>query len=276
MSALKREPEVTAKARFRSSVSSRSGPPGSQDLAARAPGPQPTRIEAIKSPVDEAIKATSSGFALPSGALGLMLVGMALNPSLAQAQFGPHYHACAFVMGSDEERDVVDPFVIDGVNRGIRTMYIVDPQKRDETDARLRASAPADDLLDVTTWHQAHLKGGSFDQDRMIKLLEDLLRDHAATGRAPMRLVGQMAWMFTNPPGIEQLVEYEATVNAVLQRGRTPTVCVYDARRLSGAILMDLLRAHPLAIMSGVLHENPFYTPADEMLRELRRRRAMS
>jgi hypothetical protein len=43
-------------------------------------------------------------------------------------------------------------------------------------------------------------------------------------------------------------------------------------RRLSGALLMDLLRAHPLTVMNGVLHENPFYTPPETMLRELRER----
>jgi hypothetical protein len=45
---------------------------------------------------------------------------------------------------------------------------------------------------------------------------------------------------------------------------------------LSGAVMMDLLRAHPLAVMNGALHENPFYTPADQMLRDLRRRRTTS
>lgn len=103
--------------------------------------------------------------------------------------------------------------------------------------------------------------------------LEDLIRDHAATGQPPMRLVGQMEWIFAKPPGIEQLVEYEASVNEVLNRGKTPTVCVYDVRKLSGALLMDLLRAHPLTVMNGVLHENPFYTPAEEMLRDIQRRR---
>jgi hypothetical protein len=67
-------------------------------------------------------------------------------------------------------------------------------------------------------------------------------------------------------------VAYEASVNEVLSRGKTPTVCVYDVRRLSGSMMMDLLRAHPLAIVNGVLHENPFYTRPDEMLRDIRRR----
>lgn len=198
---------------------------------------------------------------------------MSLAQSLAKAQYKNHFHACAFVMGPDEERAVIDPFLVEGMSRGEKAVYIVDPDKRDEHDARLRASAPTNDLLDVTTWHEAHLKGGSFDQDRMMKALEELIRDHAATGKPPMRLVGQMGWVFSKPPGIEQLVAYEASVNEVLNRGKTPTICVYDVRRLSGSMMMDLLRAHPLTVMNGVLHENPFYTPAEEMLRELRDRR---
>jgi hypothetical protein len=41
-------------------------------------------------------------------------------------------------------------------------------------------------------------------------------------------------------------------------------------------MVMDLLRAHPLTVMNGVLHENPFYTPAEELLRELHERQSPS
>jgi len=91
-----------------------------------------------------------------------------------------------------------------------------------------------------------------------------------------MCLVGQMEWIFSAPPGIEQLVSYEASVNEVLTRGKTPTVCVYDMSRMSGSLVMDLLRAHPLTVVNGVLHENPFYTPPELMLAELRQRSATS
>jgi hypothetical protein len=201
---------------------------------------------------------------------------MSLAQSLAHAQMHQHFHACAFVMGPLEEQAIIDPFFLEGMKRGEKAVYIVDPDRREEHEARLRSSAPSCDLLEVTTWNEAHLKGGGFDQDRMMASLEDLIRTHAATGKPPMRLVGQMGWVFSNPPGIEQLVAYEATVNDVLNRGKTPTVCVYDVRRLSGSMMMDLLRAHPLTVMNGVLHENPFYTPAKEMLQEIQRRRALS
>ena len=197
-------------------------------------------------------------------------------PLSSLAQSREHFHACAFVSSPAEERDVIDPFFVDGMRRGEKAVYIVDPAHRDAHHARLAGSAPSAELLEVTTWNEAHLKGGRFDQDRMMASLDEMIRDHAGTGRPPMRLVGQMGWVFSNPPGIEQLVAYEASVNEVLNRGRTPTVCVFDVRRLSGSMMMDLLRAHPLTVMNGVLHENPFYTPAGEMLREIQRRRAPS
>jgi hypothetical protein len=196
--------------------------------------------------------------------------------TLSGASFREHFHACAFVTGEAEERAVIDPFLIEGMRRGEKAVYIVDPEQRAAHAARLSSENASSDLLDVKTWHDAHLKGGSFDQDRMIAALDELIRDHAATGRPPMRLVGQMDWVFSAPPGIEQLVAYEATVNEVLNRGKTPTVCVYDVRRLNGAVMMDLLRAHPLTVINGVLHENPFYTPATEMLRQIHERRPLS
>src|SRR4051812_43437895 len=101
------------------------------------------------------------------------------SSALAHAQFRQHYHACAFVLGPVEERAVIDPFLVEGMNRGEKAFYIVDPEGRDEHEARLGCSMPGPDLLEVTTWNEAHLKGGSFNQDRMMAAIEDLLRDHA-------------------------------------------------------------------------------------------------
>ncbi len=35
---------------------------------------------------------------------------------------------------------------------------------------------------------------------------------------------------------------------------------------------MDILRTHPMVIIGGVLKDNPFFVPPDDMLRELRER----
>ena len=35
---------------------------------------------------------------------------------------------------------------------------------------------------------------------------------------------------------------------------------------------MDILRTHPAVIIGGLLQENPFFVPPDDMLNELRAR----
>jgi hypothetical protein len=59
-------------------------------------------------------------------------------------------------------------------------------------------------------------------------------------------------------------------VNEVLARSRQPAICVYDIAQVSGTIMMDILRSHPLTLLNGVVHENPFYTPPDILLPQLR------
>ena len=40
---------------------------------------------------------------------------------------------------------------------------------------------------------------------------------------------------------------------------------------LRASVVMDILRTHPSVIVGGILQENPFFVPPDELLRELRR-----
>ena len=109
--------------------------------------------------------------------------GVTLNSCLAHPPFRNHYHVCAFVMGPSEERALIDPFFVEGLRRGEKAVYYVDPAQRDEHEARLRTSAPSPDMVEVTTWYDAYFKGGSFDQDRMMEALEVMIRENAASGR---------------------------------------------------------------------------------------------
>jgi hypothetical protein len=36
-------------------------------------------------------------------------------------------------------------------------------------------------------------------------------------------------------------------------------------------LIVDILRTHPYAIIGGILQENPFFIPPEEMLRDLRK-----
>ena len=48
-----------------------------------------------------------------------------------------------------------------------------------------------------------------------------------------------------------------------------PVICTYDLSQFGAEVVIDILRVHPLVIIGGIMHENPFYTPPDEFLQEL-------
>ena len=49
---------------------------------------------------------------------------------------------------------------------------------------------------------------------------------------------------------------------------------MYDTANLSVTLLLDILRAHPLTLVNGVVHDNPFFTSPEQMLAEVRARSA--
>jgi hypothetical protein len=45
---------------------------------------------------------------------------------------------------------------------------------------------------------------------------------------------------------------------------------MYDIRKFSGSVVVDVLRTHPLVLANGTLLTNPFFVPPGELLRERR------
>lgn len=189
-------------------------------------------------------------------------------------------HVCAFFHSLDEEYRVLLPFIRDGFATGDRAFHVVDPTLREEHLRRLRAagidtaqSEPTGQLK-LCDWHAAHLHNGRFDQHRMLAFLEAELKDGAKQGFPLSRSIGHMEWAVEDWPGVEDLVEYEARLNYILPQYPDPIICVYDLNRFGGAIVLDMLRTHPMVIIGGTLQENPFFVPPDQFLQQLAERRA--
>ena len=190
-----------------------------------------------------------------------------------------HFHICAFFDSRTEEYAVLGPFFEEGIKQGEKNLHILDPDYVEEHRARLREAGidvhacEACGQLELLTWQGTYLDAdGSFDKDRMMTSLEQVCAAAVAGGFPRVRIMGNMDWVFSDAPGAKEILAYEAEVNEVLARNRQPAVCVYDTAKLSGSMMMDLLRTHPLTLINGIVQENPFYVPASEMLQELKRR----
>jgi hypothetical protein len=197
---------------------------------------------------------------------------------LAGAELHHNCHACAFFNSEEEEYRLLLPFAKEGYDRGHHVFHIVDPDQRAER--RRRFSAAGIDLdaseqsgqVEIPDWEDVYLRGGRFNQDAMLALIEDVFRRGQDGGFGLTRLWANMEWALRKSPGVEQLVEYECRLNELMTRFDDVVVCTYDLNRFSATVLVDILRTHPMVIIGGLLHENPFFEPPEAFLKELRGR----
>ena len=198
--------------------------------------------------------------------------------SLAGATLGDTRHVCAFFRSPDEFYTVLLPFIKEGFDRHERALHIVDPKLREEHIRRLEAvgidttAAEVSQQLELRVWEEAYLRGGHFVPDAMLTLLDERLSAGLTEGFPLTRLVATVEWALQDRPGVDDLVEYEARVNYLAASHADPLVCCYDLTQFSAGLVMDILRTHPMAIIGGTLHENPFFVPPDQLLVELRGR----
>jgi len=190
-------------------------------------------------------------------------------------------HICAFFNSADEERRVLRSFIKEGFDRGDKAVHLVDDESRTEYLKGL-ADAGIDvpqvmrtGQLEVLPWTDAYVRDHQFDQDAMLASVEKLIQSGAAAGYALTRLVGHhMDWLFADKPAVNNLVEYEARLNHVLSEHNDAVICNYDLSKFGAAVAMDIMRTHPLLIIGGLVHENPFFVPPEQFLDEMRERRA--
>jgi hypothetical protein len=63
-------------------------------------------------------------------------------------------------------------------------------------------------------------------------------------------------------------------VNYMLSKYYAPVICAYDVSKFSASVIIDAMRTHPVVIIGGVMQENPFYVPPDQLLIELREKQS--
>ena len=199
----------------------------------------------------------------------------------AGGTLGRQRHICAFFNSIDEEHRVLRSFFRDGLDRGQKGFHVIDPDLRNAHLQRLADGginverAIGTGQLEVWPWQDAYLRRQRFDQDAMLALIEEVLQSSAAAGYPLTRLLAHMEWALLDRPGVDDLVEYETRLNYVLPKYDDLVICAYDLTKFGASVTVDILRTHPVVIIGGTLQENPFFVPPDQLLLEIRERRAV-
>ena len=197
--------------------------------------------------------------------------------SLAGSQLCELRHVCAFFSTDDEEYRVLLPFIKDGLECGDKAVHVVNPHQHDEHLHRLAASgidsttALQTGQLDVRLNTEAYLRNGKFDPDRMLGTFEQLASGNANGGFPLSRIVCRMDWVVGDESRLEDVIQFESRVNEVWNRHDDAVICTYNLTKFGGDTVIDILRTHPMVIVGGILHQNPFFVPPDVFLRERRK-----
>ena len=199
--------------------------------------------------------------------------------SLAGSQLDQVRHVCALFSSDEEEYRVLLPFIKDGFERRDKAVHIVNPDQRAEHLQRLSAvgidsaNAQQTGQLELRANTDTYLRDGRFDPDRMLAVFEELAGNKAESEFAMSRIVCRMDWAADGHEHLENLIEFESRVNNVWRRHDDAVICTYHLGRFTGDTVIDIVRTHPLVIIGGVLHQNPFFVPPERFLPEFRERR---
>jgi hypothetical protein len=128
--------------------------------------------------------------------------------------------------------------------------------------------------LEVRPWEDGPLRGGRFDQDAWLTSFEQVLQSGPAAGYGQTRFLAHMEWALVDLPGVDDLIEFETRVNYVISKHEDAVICAYDLTKFGASVVIDALRTHPVVIIGGLLQENPFFVSPDQLLLEIRERRA--
>ena len=196
---------------------------------------------------------------------------------LGRATLDHHRHVCAFFHTPEEEDATMIPFFREGIEAGEQALCIVDPAEAAAYRQRLNkggidvVAAEGRGQLACPTWHDTYLRNGRFDPKAMLATVEGVIEGRKKAGYACGRFAGHMEW--ADPAASHELIEYESSLNELMHSCPDTVVCLYQVGRHDGSVIMDVLRTHPLAMVGGVVYENPFYVPPAKFLGELKRRR---
>ena len=160
--------------------------------------------------------------------------------------------------GLDEITDILLPFIVEGIESGDRVFHIVDPALREAQVEQLRergidvAAVMASGQLEVRTWDESYLIGGSFDPRRQFAYLRERVTEGRGLGFPATRLIGSLDWVVERPEVMPDVLAYETRVDKWLRDRPDVVVCTYDLRRHGARAVADVLGLHSSAIVGGV------------------------
>ena len=183
-------------------------------------------------------------------------------------------HLCLLYRSVEEQKNVLGPFIKEGLSRGEFCLYITD-EHLDPDLAGLLASDGIDLIrlrqegsVQLFSRYQTFLRYARFEPSLMMEFFERLLEQTLAKQFSGARIIIDMSWALAI--GCDQLILFEALLNEHIMPWKMTTLCQYHINRFASGILHDVLRTHPLALIGEHVCPNFYCEPTSLILSDPR------
>ena len=171
-------------------------------------------------------------------------------------------HACLTFGEPEELFDLTAAFVRDGLDGGLKVVWLSDATPDRATAELARRGIAVDGALAsgqlATVGYEGRLLAGQvFSAGQAMTWLT---REMAACGEPGLRLAVDMSWALQPVTGVEQLPEFEEKLAAAMAGTRVSVLCQYDRERFNPVTLASVAAFHTRSVAAATYH-------ADVMLR---------
>lgn len=176
-------------------------------------------------------------------------------------------HICAMYASTQELRETVAEFVVDGLSKGERCWYVASGGEERAVRIALRRAGvdvqaqTARGALRLISSTDAYLVRGEFDPEATVRVFNDAIEESLTAGFTGFRAAAEMSWALEPDGGIERLITYEALLRTLFANCRVIGLCLYHRRRMPLAVIDGALATHPVVGRDGCFRANPFYDP---------------
>jgi hypothetical protein len=168
-------------------------------------------------------------------------------------QLGLGDHVAYFFRTNAQRLAFVIPYIVIGLQRNERCMYIADENSVPRIVQELQ-NAGVDvekeknrDALNILTKDQTYLRYGMFEPQRMVGDLNREVKCSIEKGFTGLRASGEMSWALDLPSAMARLIEYEEQLQAVWP-AQFGGVCQYTMTRFSPDLIARLKRLHRIYV----------------------------
>jgi len=174
-------------------------------------------------------------------------------------------HMCGFYM-SEEERDVtVSYYILIGLEKGERVIYIDNDNDHSAIIRGLQKlsidvdSVIASGQLSILDRKQTYLSLGHFDPDNMINQWKEISGSNKKKNYSGLRAVGDVPCDDSHGKILDKVLQYEVELNNFFPNNDALALCMYNRSLFPKESLARILFTHPLVLHKNTVCTNSYF-----------------